>query len=136
MAKPTVSEELLDISVVTERSGVPASTLRLWEDRGLISPAGRAGLRRQYDPDVLTTIAVIVISQRSGFSLNEIGQLLEPGAFTTGKHLLEAKLIELRERRAELDTAIESLEHGLACPAPAPLDCPSFQALLSDVLPR
>ncbi len=127
---------MLDIAEVTEASGVPASTLHVWERRGLIEPVGRSGLRRQYADDVLDTIAVIVLCQDSGFTLAEIAQLLAPDAFVDGKALLEAKLDQLRRHRAELDAAITGLEHSLACPHPHPLECPDFCGLLDGVLPR
>ena len=43
---------LIDISDVVRRSGLAASTLRYYEAQGLISAAGRHGLRRQYQPQV------------------------------------------------------------------------------------
>ncbi|MEO1060159.1 MAG: MerR family transcriptional regulator [Actinomycetota bacterium] len=127
---------MLDIAEVAAASGVPPSTLHVWERHGLVEPVGRAGLRRQYDDDVLDTIAVIVVCQDSGFTLTEIAELLAPDAFVGGKQLLEAKLDQLRRRRAELDAAITGLEHALACPSPHPLDCPDFCGLLEGVLPR
>jgi DNA-binding transcriptional MerR regulator len=126
----------LDIGEVVEQTGVPVTTLHLWERRGLLTPTGRVGLRRQYDPAVIRTIAVIVVAQQSGFSLDEIAGLLEPGAFSDGKELLQRKLTELQARRDDLDRAIAGLEHALACTHPSPLDCPNFGAHLSDVLPR
>ena len=41
---------LLDIGVLAEKSGVPASTLRYYEEIGLIESLGRRGLRRQFGP--------------------------------------------------------------------------------------
>ena len=43
----------MDIADVARRSGVPASTLRYYEQRGLIAPVGRHGLRRVFDASVL-----------------------------------------------------------------------------------
>ena len=43
----------LDISVVAKRSGVPASTLRFYEEKGLIASVGRRGLKRLFEPQVL-----------------------------------------------------------------------------------
>ncbi|HSX56098.1 MAG TPA: MerR family DNA-binding transcriptional regulator, partial [Sphingomonas sp.] len=43
----------LDIAQVAKRSGVAASTLRYYEERGLIESIGRRGLRRTFDPGVL-----------------------------------------------------------------------------------
>ncbi len=133
---PTTPNGLLDIGVVVERTGVPVSTLHLWERKGLIRPAARSGLRRQYDPDVVMRIAAIVVSQRSGFRLAEVVDLLEPEAFDQGKDLLAAKLDELHERRRELDAAITGLEHALECTAPHPLECPTFRSMLESALPR
>ena len=40
----------LDIAEVAKRSGVPASTLRFYDESGLIASVGRRGLRRLFDP--------------------------------------------------------------------------------------
>lgn len=131
----TIRDQVLDIGEVIEATGVPATTLHVWEQRRLLAPVGRAGLRRQYDPDVIERIAVIVVCQRSGFTLTEIGALLAPGAFDAGKSQLEGKLLELRQRRADLDKAIDGIEHALACQHPSPLECPSFRNRLAGILP-
>lgn len=127
--------ELLDIGEVIAASGVPASTLHVWERAGLIAAVQRNGLRRQFHPDVLMRISVIVVSKRAGFSLGEIAELFEPGAFDDGKELLKTKLVELRQRRAELDAAIDGLEHAIECPVPSPFDCENFRSTLPHVLP-
>jgi DNA-binding transcriptional MerR regulator len=126
---------MVDIGDVVAQSGVPTSTLHLWEREGLITPVGRAGLRRQYDEGILQRLAIIVIAQRSRFSLNEIRSLLTTSGSPAGRQHLVDKLDDLRTRRAELDTAIESLEHALACAAPSPLECPTFLSQLDGVLP-
>jgi DNA-binding transcriptional MerR regulator len=126
---------MIDIGDVVAQSGVPTSTLHLWEREGLITPVGRAGLRRQYGEGILQRLAIIVIAQRSGFSLNEIRSLLTTSGSPAGRVHLGDKLDELRTRRVELDTAIESLEHALACTAPSPLECPTFLSQLDGVLP-
>ena len=128
-------ERLLDIGDVVLRSGLPVSTLHLWERKGLLTPAGRAGLRRQYDRYVLERIATIVLFKRGGFSLAEIARLLQPGAFADGKDMLVDKLSELRLHRHELDAAIAGLEHALACTEESPLACSRFHAMVGDVLP-
>ncbi|MCP3991800.1 MAG: MerR family transcriptional regulator [Actinomycetia bacterium] len=125
----------LDIGEVVELSGVPASTLHVWEKAGLLAPVGRKGLRRQYAGDVLERIAVVVVCQRAGFTLNEITDLVAPDAFAQGKAQIEYKLDELRHRQTELAEAIEGLEHALVCSEPSPLDCDGFRSKLSGVLP-
>lgn len=125
----------VDIGDVIGASGLPASTLHVWERHGLISATGRNGGRRQFADDILERVAVIVLLQRSGFHLGEIVDLLRPDAFDDGKAVLEAKLARLRERRALLDAAIGGIEHALHCPEPSPLECDGFRAHLCDLLP-
>ncbi len=65
--------ELLTITEVARRSGVRASALRFYEQRGMIS-AERSGTgHRRYQRSVLRRIAFIVFAQRMGLSLDEIG---------------------------------------------------------------
>ena len=66
--------QLLTISETARRSGVAASALRYYEERGLISAAERegAGNHRRYPRPVLRRIAFIVFAQRVGLSLEEI----------------------------------------------------------------
>jgi MerR family redox-sensitive transcriptional activator SoxR len=67
---------LLTIGEVARRSGVAASALRFYEDRGLIA-SERAGSRhRRFGREVLRRIAFIVFAQRLGLSLDEIGEEL------------------------------------------------------------
>ncbi|WP_444822943.1 MerR family DNA-binding transcriptional regulator, partial [Vibrio parahaemolyticus] len=44
----------MDIAEVVKKSGLPTSTLRYYEQLGLIRSIGRNGLRRQYSPEVLS----------------------------------------------------------------------------------
>lgn len=55
----------LDIGDVAQRSGVPASTLRFYEEKGLIASVGRRGLRRLFDPSVLERLALIAVGART-----------------------------------------------------------------------
>jgi MerR family transcriptional regulator, redox-sensitive transcriptional activator SoxR len=64
---------LLTIGEVSRRSGVAASALRFYEQRGLIT-AQRAGSGHRHFPrPVLRRIAFIVFAQRVGLTLDEIG---------------------------------------------------------------
>ena len=64
--------KIFDIGVLAERSGVPPSTLRYYEEVGLIESIGRRGLRRQFGSEALTQLALISLGQVAGFSLDEI----------------------------------------------------------------
>ena len=64
---------LLTISEVSRRSGVAASALRFYEERGLITSERAGSGHRRYPRAVLRRIAFIVFAQRVGLTLEEIG---------------------------------------------------------------
>ena len=64
---------LLPIGEVARRSGVAASALRFYEQRGLISSERAGSGHRRYPRPVLRRIAFIVFAQRIGLTLDEIG---------------------------------------------------------------
>ena len=68
--------ELIKIGEVAERSGVAASALRFYEERGLITAEREGSGHRRYTRDVLRRIAFIVFAQRVGLTLEEIGEEL------------------------------------------------------------
>src|ERR1700716_1855995 len=65
--------DLITISEVSRRSGVAASTLRFYEERGLIKSERAGSGHRRYPRAVLRRIAFIVFAQRIGLTLQEIG---------------------------------------------------------------
>ena len=69
---PAVSD-LLTIGEVSRRSGVAASALRFYEERGLIASERAGSGHRRYPRPVLRRIAFIVFAQRIGLTLDEIG---------------------------------------------------------------
>jgi len=71
-AKPGAAE-LLTIGEVARRSGVAASALRFYEERGLIRSERAGSGHRRYERPVLRRIAFIVFAQRIGLTLEEIG---------------------------------------------------------------
>ena len=64
---------LLTIGEVARRSGVAASALRFYEERGLITSERAGSGHRRYPRPVLRRIAFIVYAQRVGLTLEEIG---------------------------------------------------------------
>jgi MerR family redox-sensitive transcriptional activator SoxR len=66
----------LTIGEAARRSGVAASALRFYEERGLISSERSGSGHRRYPRPVLRRIAFIVFAQRVGLSLDEIGEEL------------------------------------------------------------
>ena len=68
--------ELLTIGETARRSGVAASALRFYEERGLITSQRAGSGHRRYPRPVLRRIAFIVFAQRVGLTLEEIGSEL------------------------------------------------------------
>jgi len=64
---------LMPIGEVAQRSGVAASALRFYEERGLIASERAGSGHRRYPRPVLRRIAFIVFAQRIGLTLEEIG---------------------------------------------------------------
>jgi MerR family transcriptional regulator, redox-sensitive transcriptional activator SoxR len=65
--------ELLTIGEVARRSGVAASALRFYEQRGLLTSERHGSGHRRYPRSVLRRVAFIVFAQRVGLTLEEIG---------------------------------------------------------------
>ncbi|MGU7781012.1 helix-turn-helix domain-containing protein [Burkholderia sp. PU8-34] len=121
----------LDIADVARHAGLPASTLRYYEEKGLIVSSGRRGLRRQYGQDVLQRLALIALGREAGFSLDEIGAMLGTGGEPAiDRAKLDAKADELDRTIRQLGAVRDALRHAAVCPAPSHLQCPSFQKLL------
>ena len=59
--------QYLDITAVAQQSGVPASALRFYEEKGLIVSVGRRGLRRLFDARVLERLALVALGHISRF---------------------------------------------------------------------
>ncbi|EPX65156.1 Transcriptional regulator, MerR family [Cystobacter fuscus DSM 2262] len=121
----------LDITEVARRSGVPASTLRFYEEKGLIASIGRRGLRRLFEPGVLERLALIALGRAAGFSLDEIALMFAPdGRPRIDRQMLAAKAEELDRTIRELSAMRDGLRHAAACPAPSHVECPTFRRIL------
>lgn len=121
----------MDIAEVAERAGVPASTLRFYEEKRLIASVGRRGLRRLFDADVIERLALIALGRAAGFSLDEIALMFAPdGRPRIDRPTLVAKAEELDETILKLSAMRDGLRHAAACPAASHMECPTFQRLL------
>lgn len=121
----------MDIAEVAKRSGVPASALRYYEEKGLITSTGRSGLRRTFSPSVVDQLALIALGQAAGFSLNEIkGMFSADGRTNIDRGALTAKADEVDATVARLKALSNGLRHAAVCPAKNHSDCPTFQGLL------
>ena len=121
----------MDIAEVARRSGVAASTLRFYEEKGLVASIGRQGLRRRFDPRVLDQLALIALGQAAGFSLDEIRTMYaRDGQASIDRGQLAAKADEIDARVKRLQAMSNGLRHAAVCPAPTHGECPTFQRLL------
>lgn len=121
----------LDIAEVVRRSGVPASTLRYYEDKGLIASIGRRGLRRLFDARVLERLALIAIGRAAGFSLDEIARMFtREGKPRIDRQMLVAKADELDATIRSLTAMRDGLRNAASCPAPSHMECPSFRRIV------
>lgn len=122
----------MDITEVAKRSGVPASALRFYEEKGLIASVGRRGLRRLFDSGVLEQLALIALGRSAGFSLDEIVRMFAPGGRPQiDRRMLAAKAVELDATIRKLSAMRDGLRHAAVCPAPTHMECPTFRRLLA-----
>jgi DNA-binding transcriptional MerR regulator len=121
----------VDITEVVRRSGVPASTLRFYEEKGLIASIGRRGLHRVFDPKVLERLVLIALGRSAGFSLDEIALMFAPnGRPRINRRMLAAKAGELDRTIRKLTEMRDGLRHAAACRAPSHMECPTFRRIL------
>ena len=121
----------MDIAEVSRRSGLAASTLRFYEDKGLIRSNGRIGLRRVFDPAVLERLVLISLGRTAGFSLDEIALMLTPDGRThINRQMLIDRAKELNKTIRKLRAMRDGLRHAAACSAPSHMECPTFQRIL------
>lgn len=123
--------KVLDITEVSRRSGLSASTLRFYEAKGLIASSGRRGLHRLFHPRVLEQLALIAVGRAGGFSLDEIATMFAPdGRARIDRKMLADKAEELDRTIERLSRMRDGLRHAAACPASSHMECPKFQRIL------
>lgn len=114
-------DDLLLIGEVARRSGVAASALRFYEERGLITSERTGSGQRRFPRAVLRRIAFIVFAQRIGLSLSEIATelaKLPPDRAPTGRdwsRLSKTWTTRIDERIAELERLRAGLTQCIGC---------------------
>jgi DNA-binding transcriptional MerR regulator len=128
---------LIDIAALSQSSGVPPSTLRYYEELGLIHSCARHGLRRQYDEQTLTQLALISLGKAAGFSLEQIkGMFGQDGSPNLSRPILHERADAIEDQIRRLKALRDTLRHVADCPAPSHMQCPKFQQLLRVVHPQ
>jgi MerR family redox-sensitive transcriptional activator SoxR len=116
---PAPSAEPIEIGAFARRAGVPASTLRFYESRGLLESSRTASGRRCYPRGALRRVAFVRVAQSVGLSLEQIRAALAtlPERRTPTqadwtalsrqwRPLLDARIAELERLRDQLDACI------------------------------
>jgi MerR family transcriptional regulator, redox-sensitive transcriptional activator SoxR len=116
------------IGTVADRYGVPATTLRYWEDVGLLPPQERSGGQRRYDLDALRRVMFIRMAKQSGLSLNAIRALLAGDdqhgpTFDDWARVAREQLAVIDRRVSELNHLKATIEECLACGCQQPQRC-------------
>ena len=121
----------LDIGEVAAQCGLPTSTLRFYEERGLIKSIGRRGLRRVFPAGVIERLTLIALGRSAGFSLEEIAAMFAPdGRLRVDRQKLAAKAKELDATIRRLSTVSKALRHAANCKAPSHIECPKFRRIM------
>lgn len=110
-------ERSYTIAALSAEFGITARTLRFYEDRGLIGPE-RQGQSRVYAPRDRARVALILRGKRLGFSLADIGELLDlydlgDGRVTQHRMTLakfRERIAALRRQREDIDLTISELD--------------------------
>lgn len=123
--------KILDIADISRQTGLPPSTLRYYEEIGLIEPIGRHGLRRQYEPDTLMQLSLISLGKAAGYSLDEIsGMFGKNGEPALSRPDLHARADLLERQIQELTALKNAIRHVAECRAPSHMECPTFRRLV------
>jgi len=128
----------MKIGEIAGRTGVPAKTIRFWEDQHLLAhPARTPAGYRDYDPAVLERLAFIRHAQAAGLTLQQIRQVLDirDGGEPACVHvtaLISQRLGEVEARLAELSRARDQLLilAGRAA-AQDPADCWGYCSIIA-----
>jgi len=111
----------LTIGELSQRSGVAASALRFYEERGLIASERTTGNQRRYVQSTLRRVAFVRSAQKVGLSLEEIGLALSrlPGGRTPTKadwrRLSNAWTARLDEQIRRIELLRDHLDGCIGC---------------------
>ncbi|NJP92618.1 MerR family transcriptional regulator [Nonomuraea sp. FMUSA5-5] len=134
-----MTDERYSISQVARCFGVPVSTLRYYDDLGLLPAAERRGNVRHYGHEQLRRLALIQrLHHRGLVSLADTATLITedpPADQPSGRQVLIASIEAIKTRIQDLHLAQQLLEHLLTCPTADPVrECTHLRAELGQVV--
>jgi DNA-binding transcriptional MerR regulator len=118
----------MKIGELARAAAVPPSTLRYWDEIGILKAAARVGGQRRYGPEAVHVAAVLKLAQACGLSLPEIRQLLhgfKPGfkASRRWRQVLAAKQLQLDAQIERLQAMRELVSIVQTCDCSELMDC-------------
>jgi DNA-binding transcriptional MerR regulator len=125
---------LLSVGELAERSGVATTTLRYYDELGLVRPATRSSGRRRYAESAVAEVGAILFFREVGFSLAEVSSFLTARDRRSRQEIVDRKLAELTEQQHRIEVAREALAHGQRCPARDPMRCARFWSIIDGQL--
>jgi len=111
------TDQVFTVTQLCREFEVTPRALRFYESKGLLHPA-REGMRRRFDHRDKARLSLILRGKRFGFSLAEIGELLDlyetdntqVSQLTRTLEVAERRMDDMRRQRDELTIAIEELQ--------------------------
>jgi len=125
----------MNIGAASEKSGLPAKTIRYYEDIGLLTADRASNGYRDYSIADVHRMRFIQRSRHLGFSVEECRQLLslyhdKERESADVKALAEAKLAEIDRKLVELTELRDTLRHLVRnCHGDSRPDCPILDGL-------
>ncbi|CAH9053803.1 HTH-type transcriptional regulator CueR [Pseudoalteromonas holothuriae] len=122
----------ITIRQVAKQTGLPSSTIRYYEELGLIRSIGRKGITRVFHTKVIEQLALVALARYAGFTLDEIAHMFSSsGEVTIDRSQLIEKADLLDKKIKQFEAMRDGLKHVAKCPEQNQLDCPKFQSLVS-----
>ncbi|MGW1680585.1 MerR family transcriptional regulator [Saccharopolyspora sp. NPDC002376] len=122
--------DLIPIGEAAERLGVRTSTLRYYEERGLVRPAGRVRGTRVYGRPEMRRLAFLQIALKLGIRLDTAAAVLDESS-SQWRVVVGEQISELEDLIERAQGAKDFLTHALMCPAEHPArECPHMTGTL------
>jgi DNA-binding transcriptional MerR regulator len=139
MTDERMTDERYPISQIARCFGVPVSTLRNYDDLGLLPAAERRGNVRHYGRAELRRLALIRrLHHRGLISLADTALLMAESPapdHPSGRAVVTASIEAIKGRIHDLQTAQQVLEHLLTCPRTDPVrECPHLRTELGQAV--
>ena len=120
-----MTDQLLSIGQLAADVGLSVSTVRYYDEIGLIKTAARVGGKRRFEQETVGRVNFVQRAKDTGFSLEEIRLILDDTA--GGWHdLVDAKLAELTSKRSRLESMISMLSEIRECGCQVVSECERY----------